>query len=508
MDFVNFVNFDNIGTEKLLPFPIEALPPILQEYTRAISESLQVSEDMVAVSILGVVSLCIAGKFYIQPKTDWVEPLNLYVLITARPSERKTPVLKEVSASVYEYVKEENERRKPLYNKYQTQKKILESKINNLTVKAAKASKNEKNSVSMFDIFEAQQELADLEEITMLKLLVDDITSEAMVKVMKENNERVAIVSAEGGVFGMLAGRYSTQPNIDIFLKGYSGEPYCSDRIGRIGETLDHPVLTLLLMVQPKVLQDALKNPEFRERGFMARFLYSLPHSKVGNRMYDSKPIPNEVKTSYNQLIKELLAINSMNGWEPDNSILYLNEEAYQLSKDFFEEIERKITEDYEEIEDWVGKLLGQVMRIAGILHVSKYRLGAATVLLDGQTMKDAIQIGRYFLAHAMAAFASADITETQSEKDAKYLIKKIDSFYDGQNRQNPQNLKIRDLHRICAGHFKTKEDMQPGLDELIKRGFIRITKQQSEKAGRRSEFIEVNPEYWKSREEGSEIHE
>ena len=132
----------------------------------------------------------------------------------------------------------------------------------------------------MQDVFDAQQELSDLKEVTLLKLIIDDITPEAMVKVMKENDEKIAMVTAEGGIFGMLAGRYSAQPNMDIFLKAYGGEPYCSDRMGRAGEALEHPLLSLLLMVQPKVLQDALENPDFRERGFMARFLYSLPPPK------------------------------------------------------------------------------------------------------------------------------------------------------------------------------------------------------------------------------------
>jgi len=35
----------------------------------------------------------------------------------------------------------------------------------------------------------------------------------------------------------------------------------------------------------------------------------------------------------------------------------------------------------------------------------------------------------------------------------------------------------------------------------LVERGFIRIIKKQNKKAGRPPEFIEVNPEYWKSKE-------
>ena len=399
-------------------------------------------------------------------------------------------------------------------NHIKTYTKILENKVSNLISTASKVSKEKKPAASMFDVFDAQQELSDLEEVTLLKLIVDDITPEAMVKVMKENDEKIAMVTAEGGVFGMLAGRYSTQPNMDIFLKAYAGEPYCSDRMGRTGEALDHPLLSLLLMVQPKVLQDALENRDFRERGLMARFLYSLPPSRVGSRVYDSKPIPKELRTAYNQLIKDLLSIGENREWQQENTLIHLSDEAYQISKEFFNEIEQKMAEDYEEIEDWAGKYHGQTMRIAGLLHVVKYRLGAANVILEGQTMKEAIQIGRYFLECAMAAFRLSGIAEPQEEKDAKYLMKKIDSFYASQNPENdlysnegpkipkiPNMMRLQDLWQACRGKFENREDMQLVLDILIERGFIRIIKKQNKKAGRPPEFIEVNPEYWKSKE-------
>ena len=61
-------------------------------------------------------------------------------------------------------------------------------------------------------------------------------------------------------------------------------------------------------------------------------------------------------------------------------------------------------------------------------------------MVLEGQTMKEAIQIGRYFLECAMAAFRLSGIAEPQEEKDAMYLIKKIDSFYESKNPENPEN--------------------------------------------------------------------
>lgn len=123
-----------------------------------------------------------------------VKPLYIDYSQTIR---EKDPVLKEVSAPVYEYVKEENQRRRPLYDRYLMQKKILENKVSNLISTASKVSKEKKPAASMFDVFDAQQELSNLEEVTLLKLIVDDITPEAMVKVMKENDEKIAMVTAE-----------------------------------------------------------------------------------------------------------------------------------------------------------------------------------------------------------------------------------------------------------------------------------------------------------------------
>ena len=76
-------------------------------------------------------------------------------------------------------------------------------------------------------------------------------------------------------------------------------------------------------------------------------------------------------------------------------------------------------------------------------------------------------------------------------------MMKKIDDFGmepSSQNPQNTQNIKLRDLYQSCKGHFKTKEDMQPGLDMLVERGFIRIIKEQNKKAGRPLEFIGGKP--------------
>lgn len=85
-----------VRTQKqLCEFPVDALPDKIRPYIQATAESLQVSVDMVATFVIAIISLCVQGKYKIQVKPDWEEPVNLYAVVVMRPSERKSPTLPE-----------------------------------------------------------------------------------------------------------------------------------------------------------------------------------------------------------------------------------------------------------------------------------------------------------------------------------------------------------------------------------------------------------------------------
>lgn len=87
---------------------------------------------------------------------------------------------------------------------------------------------------------------------------------------------------------------YTKNVNIDVMLKGYSGDTIRVDRIRRESESIMNPCLSILLMTQPKVVSDALSNATFRGRGLTAQFLYCLPQTSVGTRKFQSSPVPLE----------------------------------------------------------------------------------------------------------------------------------------------------------------------------------------------------------------------
>lgn len=484
-----------VRTQKqLCEFPVDALPDKIRPYIQATAESLQVSVDMVATFVIAIISLCVQGKYRIQVKPDWEEPVNLYAVVVMRPSERKSPTLKMVSAPVFEYMEEENERRQPEISENETKKKILTGQITNISRKIAGSYKKKDSEYTMSDLLECQEELRKLEEegLKELKLIVDDVTPEALVSTMKENDDRIGIVSAEGGIFGTMAGRYNDHTNIDIFLKGYSGEYYSTARIGRQGNTLKHPLITIVLAVQPQVICDIMDNKEFSGRGLLARFLYSIPNSLVGSRKYRTEPVNKALKEDYNNLIKDLLKTNEMDF----ERTIHLSEEADLQSEIYNQQIERRLTDDLEQIEEWAGKLHGNTMRIAAIFHIVKYGWDAVNVPLEAETLAGAIKVGQYYLEHSKAAFDMMGLSDPQDVKDAKYIISRIET-----RDKRDKTITKRDLLRLCR-QFSTVEEMEPGLQVLVEHGYIAIKKEKPARGGRVSEQIYINPAYYQWKEE------
>lgn len=455
-------------------FPVDALPETVRRYVLAVAESTQTSVDMAAVEALGVGSLCSQGKYFIQGNADWAEPLNIYTVVILPPAERKSSVLSVMIRPVEEYEKEENSRRNAGIIESQMVLSRLEKEKRSLVERASKGKATEE------EVRAKATEIAKYEPVKPLRLFVDDVTSEKLTSVLAENKGRAAVVSAEGGIFDIISGLYSRNVNIDVFLKGHSGDTIRVDRIGRASESIIHPALTMVLAVQPEVLNGLMSNNTFRGRGLTARFLYSMPKSTVGSRSFSTKPIPEGVRARYRALIETILS--SDNEQEP----ISLDDGAREVLEDLFNEIEGRLKGDLVEISDWAGKFVGAVLRISGILHVMKYPKDSMFDAVDRETMEHAVIIGRYFLTHAKAAYSlmGADTVN----KDAQHLLSFI-------KRERLAEFSRRDAMRLCRS-FKTADSLQPVLNRLCEYGYIAVKPQEPVSGiGRRpSEVYVTNP--------------
>ena len=314
-----------------------------------------------------------------------------------------------------------------------------------------------KGKATAEDLTKKAQEIADFKEVQPLKLFADDVTPEKLVSILADNHGKSAIASAEGGIFDILKGIYSKNVNIDVFLKGHSGDTIRVDRINRTSESIHDPALTMLLAVQPEVLNGLMRNSTFTGRGLPARFLYAMPKSAMGERSFYTQPIAESVKTEYAKLIRTLLEINTK------NEQITLSSEATAVLERLYLENERRLVTDLADIQDWAGKYVGAVLRIAGLLHAAQFKGFLDFTEVSGETMRNAVRIGQYFLEHAKAAYSlmGADPVNKQGE----FLLSAIQK---GQVRE----FSRRDAMRLCR-RIKTVEEMQPVLNRLCEYGYI-----------------------------------
>lgn len=195
-------------------FPVDALPPAIRDYVLAVAETTQTPADIAATAALAVLSLCQQGKYRIKGKDDWMEPLNLFAVIVAEPSERKSAVISLMTSVVHSYEADYNMQHSGAVERSRAEKRVLErqqKQVEDLVVKG---------KATMDDLQDISMQVANFKDVTPLRLYVDDVTTEKLTSVLAENNGTAAVISAEGGIFDMLAGIYTKNVNICVLPTG------------------------------------------------------------------------------------------------------------------------------------------------------------------------------------------------------------------------------------------------------------------------------------------------
>ena len=296
------------------------------------------------------------------------------------------------------------------------------------------------------------------------RLIADDVTPEAAGSLLAGQGGRLAIISAEGGIFDIIAGRYTKQPNMDVWLKGHSGDPLKVDRQSRAPQYIERPALTLALMIQPAVLDAIAARRDFRGRGLLARFLYARPISRVGHRLIPAPAVDAETQADYAAEVQALAS--SLAGWSGDPAVLRLTPEASDAVTAIEAAVEPTLAGNGElaTLADWGGKFVGAVLRIAGNLHFGVHGAEAFRVPIDVATMNNAAEIGEYFKACAINTFAEMGIDEATA--DAVYLLDRV-------HRLGCDEVSERDVYMATRSRFRTVTDMRPALTRVVDHGWL-----------------------------------
>ena len=481
---------------KVPQFPRNTLPEALRWYVEELSRSTQTPLILASSVALGAASIALAKQVKVEPRPGWEEPLVLWFLNLLMSGERKTAVMNALRRPLDDW---ERTRRRELGHQIaeaESRREILTKRLKEAEKEATKDGVDAAAAAGR--AMGLARDLADHEVPSLPQLTTSDTTQEAVAILCQENDGRIGIWSDEGETVRNIAGRYSKDqgPSVELYLKGYSGGYYSSSRVGREGISLQDPAIPMVLAIQPEVIRGISNQRALHGQGFFARYQYAVPPSALGSRESRPEPADDRAREAYDNLIKDLLGMPLPEDEYGEISlhVLEFSEAADKLLEDLQDWVEPQLGPSGEMhwFREWGSKFAGQVVRIAGILHVAD-RVAAGdeepwATPVERPTLKRAIEIGLCYLQHSRAALG---------EMGADPLVARARHILEVLKKDNVARISKRDLFDKVHkdSRFKTVKDLDPVLDLLKDHGYVRELKPKRRGPGRpRSIVLEINP--------------
>lgn len=438
------------GQKQQLPtFPTHVFPDWIAQQAHAVAVELQMQPDLPANLALIALATIAAKATSVNVAGKWVEPLNVYIAVAMPPSAGKSPAFNFMTGPIRRHEEKLAEDAASVVEFKAQTKRMIEKRM----AKAEAADDRDEARMAL-------TELLELGELTAPRLTADDATPEALVQLLAEQGGKIAILSTEGGLFDLMTGRYSEKANLDVYLKSWSGDTITVDRIGRGQSKVANPALTIGLTVQPSVIAALAEKPELAGRGLTARFMYALPIDNVGHRDF-LNPAPSDpaVARTYDQ---QLTALATQLG-ATTNAQIVMDEPAHKEFLRWKQELEERRLPDGElrPLAEWSTKLESTTIRVAGLLHLAHGHGANDTLTID--TVRLAIEVGNYWIAHAQAVH---DMWGRDPMLDKARIILE---FAKGMDR-----FTTRDLYSKRRAAFPRADETIGPLSILIERGWLR----------------------------------
>lgn len=440
------------SADSLPPFPIDCLPSRLRSYVEAVAIHTQTPMDMAAGAALGVLAACLQGKVKVEGNIGHYEQTSLYIFLIAPPGSRKSAVIHAMTAAIEDYEQKCNEGNKTAMRRNKQERESLQRDINRLT----RQLEVKYDTLTELELQHTQDKLAELPEIKPLQIFTDDCTSESMIRLLRDNHGRMSLISAEGGAFDNIVGRYTKKPNLDVWLKGSCGDTIRVDRINREPDYIRNPALSMIISAQPGVLSELMQSSLLDGRGFLARLFYINIPSAAMPKSFRSAPIPATIREDYDNLIFHLLDLS-----ENEPITLHLAPEAINQMDELCHSVEAYLRNEHRDMREWGSKYIGLVLRTAGLLHIAADGAGD----IQTETVENAIRIGNYAFHHALYAYSILGADETVEK--ALHVVTKL-------RKLSVTSISRSDLYQKCRGRFfRDAKEMEPALNLLEQHGYI-----------------------------------
>jgi replicative DNA helicase len=453
-------------------FPVSVLPVYIAEMVASTAEATQTPPDLAAMLSLSVLATAAQKRMEALVREGWREVLSLWTVSALPPGNRKSHAYGPMVAPVVEFERLLVERMRGEIAETETEYEVMEGALKRCKDQAIKARNEfDRNELTRQAVTLAEK-LSRMPRPKPPRMIADDATPEELGRMLAANAGRMAIISDEGDIFDLMAGKYASGgANIGIYLRGHSGSDVLVDRVGRSSVVVRRAAITFGLCVQPDALLGLTANATFKGRGLLGRFLYAVPTSTLGGRNVRPRAIPAAVSETYGERMTFCLALpadQDENG-NPCPNVVAFDAEADDEVAAFEAWIEPQLAPSGSlgYMADWAGKLTGQLVRIAALIHLAEL---AGTpepwrMPVDGETVAKARTIAEYLIPHARAAFQA--MGTDPAINNARLILEWI-------RKQGAQVFSKRDAFNGMRSQFDRAAALDEPLVVLIEHGHIR----------------------------------
>ena len=481
-----------LDTPDLPRLSADCLPGWAGDFAAALSEATETPPELAVAMVLAACSTAGARRLQVMVKPGYFEPVNLWLACALPPGNRKSAVQGAAAAPLLAWERTVAEAMVDEIKQVTSKVKTAEARVKELRSKSARADDEGAARELARQAAEIERDIPEIPRQP--QLWTSDATPERLGTILADNEERMSWLSSEGGVFDILAGRYSGGiPNLDLVLKAHSGDPDRVDRGSRPPVFLRHPLLTVGLSPQPEVLRGLASKPGFRGRGLLGRFLFLLPPSPLGYRTLNTRPIPAGIEAAYAAGLRAMLDMPLAVGDDGEKRphLLRLTRDAVAEHQAFALHIETTMRpgSDFEAATDWAGKCPGAAARVAGVLHgIEHAHCAPWEHEISAATMNRALEIMAVVARHSLAAFDLMGADET---------IAAARRVWEWIKQGRRRSFTAREAFNALRGSFPRMADINTAMEVLVERGYLEIT--EPERTGTRgrptSPTVTVRPD-------------
>jgi len=485
-----------LPVKKLEP---ELLPTPLREWLADIAHRMQVPLDFPTGACIVVMSSIIGTRISIYPKKkdSWRVVPNLWGGLIQKPSQLKSPPVKEVLLPMKKLETESFKKFEEDNFQYEKEFRVFEMKIKVCEERMKSALKKNKST----DFSSAQNELDKLEsnppkEPILRRYQTQDTTIEKLQDMLSENPQGIFIFRDELNGFLMKMKKDGHDEDEDFHIEGWAGDgSYTLDRIGRGTVRSELICESIFGTIQPTRIIPHIRQTksDTKNSGFIQRFQIMLYPDSDNWEYIDKSPNNAAARRAFN-CFKEIanMDFRNLKGCiSEDNKIPYMrfSEEAQELFIAWLHELQEKLSnhDDSPVIREHFGKYRSLMPSLALQFHLIDIADGMSSSPVSLSAAQMAADWCEYLESHSRRIYGMAeDITA----RAAGILANRIRAG------KLDNNFTAREVQRKSWELLTEKEVVNGAIQDLVEANWLREIKFTiTKKGGRAKVEYEINPQ-------------